>query len=1122
MNKTRFTTKVLLSLLVVIVVLGSVVTVASAADTFANYKLAYGEIVPTDEKLEAQKFTYSLYGDSDDIYFMRISTGKPNAFFAVEIYADSNYQEQIRSYSKGYDSTPGNKSLKVTWEFKTLPSGTYYGRCYTFIESDGNRKIDSSSMKTFTINVDRISKKTVTLKSLTNTASGPKITWTPFSTATKYNVYRRAAGEKSWTRIATLGANASTYTDKTAKSGTVYTYTVKCYEGKLVSLYNKTGLSIKYLATPAVSVNGSGASGVAKLSWKAIPGAEGYYVYRKGGSLSDYSWVRIATIKNGKTISYTDKAATSTDWKYTYTVKAYSGKTISAYNKVGVDFDYIPAPNLTKTSSVYGGVKIDWKSSNPNVIKYNVYRKNGTSWKLLGSTTEKTFIDKTAVSGKSYIYTVKALSDTNAGAYKASGITAKYMATPELNTLTFDSKDRSLVKWNAVDGAAGYRVYRKINNAKSWSMITIIKNGKTTKYYDPCEKTSGYTYSYTVRAFDSKNNFSFFVTKGTSAIYLEKPVFTAQQIVSAENPLCVEVKWNAVDGATKYNVYRRLPGESWTVLAKSTTELTFLDTTAECGITYDYAVRAFNDNGHSSHYNTATVMPLLIPELNSVMLTETGCALTWDALDNATSYTIYRRAENSDVWEIAGTSETTEFTDISEECKTQRFYYTVSATFGETESQYGNGLPNFVEIEITATLVDAIDDAPAYINVEINCPEAQTIEVYKNANDEEPVLLEGVTGTFTDNGITDGNTYTYTVIAFAEGKVAGEKSAAAKYPHPPLNATVITQCGGDYNNNEPTVTLSWDTIEFADAYIILRSNSNNEWSEIVTVAAQDGVLSYTYTDTDVLTEITYNYKVKAVATSSERDASESDIATVFIPTPLGSVTGLKIENPEKTQDGKVCVTVSWAPTEYATSYQLFRKTADTDWELLYVDSDEADGLQYIDYVDVNVEYTYRVDATAPDRGTVTNQETFFYKEDVIPEEPVAPEEPEIDYVILNDTEDSVADGIITTNTVGCDDFSVIAVAIEGYTLDAVKQGEYYGTGSAINVYKDGENVKTYTLVVKADVNGDGVCDVLDYTALSNYINEHTELDSYAISAADLNNDGIADTSDLDALNLKIS
>lgn len=1120
MNKTRFTTKVLITLLVALMFLGTVSIFAIAGDTFANKNLAFGEVVPTDANLRAQKYSYTFYGDKGDMYFMRLSKGVKDTYFSIEIYSDSKYQNQIRNYSKAYDLTPGNKSLKVTWEFKNVNSGTYYGKCYSYrVDSEGNKTIDSSSLKTFKINIDRITKKTVQLTKLTNTAKGPQISWSPVATANRYYVYRRAAGESGWKLIHISGEKATSYIDNTAQSGKSYTYTVRCSYNKLVSLYDTKGLSILYLSTPVISVNGSGAGGHATVKWNVVTGAKGYYVYRKGGSLSDYTWKRIATVSNGNATAYVDKTATSTDWRYTYTVIAYNGKYMSSYNYSGVNFDYITAPTITRAYSHTGGMRIEWKASNTNITRYYIYRKNGANWKFIGQTTNKYYVDTTAVSGKTYTYTVKALSAANCGGYNAKGITAKFLGTAQINKLTFNTYDRSVVSWKPVAGATGYEIYRKIGNAKNWTLIATLKNPKSCYYYDACKKTSGTSFTYTVRSFDNNKVRGFYDVDGVSAVFLSMPEFNSAQIPTEDGSLCIETKWEAVNGATKYNVYRRAPGGSWILLEKGTTELNYLDTNVECGIKYDYTIRAVNDAGDMSAYIGKSATAITIPALESAIVSEEGVKLNWNAVDNATSYTVYRQAKGSDVWEKLASVETNEYTDITEEGKTQPYYYTVSATFGDIESATYDGIPNFVEIEINTAFVPATEEKASYIDVNFNCENAEKIEVYKSTNGEEPILLENIVTGFEDAEIEEGNTYTYTIVASATGKINGVESSSAKYPHPPLNPAIITNIESNYNDGEPTVTLTWNEVTFADEYAVLRATSDGEWTEIGTVKAETesdivnpeepetvsdeaGVKSYSFTDTNAAAEISYGYKIKAVATTSERDSSESEIAQITVYTPLDSVTGIKIL-PEKTPEGKIKITITWDETKFAEVYTVYCKTPDSEWKEIGNGISGDNGWYYTDEVSINTEYSFKVTATAVNRGSVSNEESFCWTETL------TPSDPEVEtYLNIVDDGTFVSGKYLVTDNLKETDFENIATAKEGYTAEVLKINEFYGTKSTVNIYKDDELVTTYTLIVKGDVaNDDGICDTIDCYVIEKLTRGNSSLEEIYVFAADMDNDG---------------
>jgi hypothetical protein len=157
MKQRRLNMKVILSVIATLLLVCALFGVTASADNVANYNRAYGQVVPTDSNLKAQVDKYDFYGDVGTLYFMQISKGKENANFAVEIYSDANYQNQVRSFTRPFAEKAGNTPLKVAWEFKDIPSGTYYGRCYTYVESvvdnETVKTIDSSSFSKFTINI---------------------------------------------------------------------------------------------------------------------------------------------------------------------------------------------------------------------------------------------------------------------------------------------------------------------------------------------------------------------------------------------------------------------------------------------------------------------------------------------------------------------------------------------------------------------------------------------------------------------------------------------------------------------------------------------------------------------------------------------------------------------------------------------------------------------------------------------------------------------------------------------------------------------------------------------------------------------------------------------------------
>ena len=121
------------------------------------------------------------------------------------------------------------------------------------------------------------------------------------------------------------------FTDKTAKPGKIYTYTVKAAYGDYQSIYIADGLKMKRLEKPTLVSVKSSKSGVT-FKWNEVTGASGYLVYRKTGS---GEWEEIAKVTGASTNSYVDKTAKKGKTYY-YSVRAYSGSYKSAYNTSGL------------------------------------------------------------------------------------------------------------------------------------------------------------------------------------------------------------------------------------------------------------------------------------------------------------------------------------------------------------------------------------------------------------------------------------------------------------------------------------------------------------------------------------------------------------------------------------------------------------------------------------------------------------------------------------------------------------------------------------------------------------------------------------------------------------------
>ena len=168
----------------------------------------------------------------------------------------------------------------------------------------------------------------------TASSTSVDISWDKVSRATGYQIYRLDPETGSYTKLATIKNNKTfTYTDTALTSTTEYTYKVRAYltyDGS--NYYGGFGDVTSATTKPAKVKNlkATTKSSSVKLSWDKQSRGTGYQVYRLNSKTGKYE--KIATIKDPKTVSYTDKAVKK-GTTYSYKVRAY--KTYNGTNYYG-------------------------------------------------------------------------------------------------------------------------------------------------------------------------------------------------------------------------------------------------------------------------------------------------------------------------------------------------------------------------------------------------------------------------------------------------------------------------------------------------------------------------------------------------------------------------------------------------------------------------------------------------------------------------------------------------------------------------------------------------------------------------------------------------------------------
>ena len=167
---------------------------------------------------------------------------------------------------------------------------------------------------------------TVTTLTMGHSASSgkPQLTWKAVSGAASYKVYRATSKNGAYSVINTT--KALTYTNVGAALGTTYYYKVEAL--------NAAGKSMGFSAivegkvAPVLAVGYSSVSGKPQLTWKAVPGATEYQVYRSTQQNSGYSKINTTT-----STSYVNTGAKA-NTTYYYKIVAVKGTAVSDFSNI--------------------------------------------------------------------------------------------------------------------------------------------------------------------------------------------------------------------------------------------------------------------------------------------------------------------------------------------------------------------------------------------------------------------------------------------------------------------------------------------------------------------------------------------------------------------------------------------------------------------------------------------------------------------------------------------------------------------------------------------------------------------------------------------------------------------
>lgn len=145
---------------------------------------------------------------------------------------------------------------------------------------------------------------------------------------------------------------------------------------------------------------------------------------------------------------------------------------------------YVPAKDIRALCGDEG-LELTW-SPVDGATSYLIYKEIGQKWYKCLETEEFRYLDDQVESGEDYSYTVAALYEEQAepAELNANAITASYVGPLKAKSLKLrNGQDGVNISWEAVRGADGYNIYRKVGDG-DYERIEMIMTPDTTTYVD--------------------------------------------------------------------------------------------------------------------------------------------------------------------------------------------------------------------------------------------------------------------------------------------------------------------------------------------------------------------------------------------------------------------------------------------------------------------------------------------------------------------------------------------------------------------------------------------------------------------------------------------------------------
>ncbi|MXQ74291.1 hypothetical protein GSF08_10175 [Clostridiaceae bacterium DONG20-135] len=363
-----------------------------------------------------------------------------------------------------------------------------------------------------------------------------------------------------------------------------------------------------------------------------------------------------------------------------------------------------------------------------------------------------------------------------------------------------------LITWSSVLSAAGYHVFRGTTSDGPYQFVQET----TSLALVDTGLAANTTYYYRITAYDADGD----GPMSEPAIVTTAASDVPQNLIAAANgSTTINTTWDPIANASRYHVYRSTTAVGPYVLIGITTTTSYTNVGLIPNTTYYYRVTAVVNEVESAQSNTAsatTDADIPVPtNVAAMSVSSTQIITTWDAVPNATAYSVYRSTSPNGTYQLVGTTADLTYMDSGLTPNTT-YYYRVAAT---VDGVLGNAS---AYAAATTHPLSPTPSAPTNVQLQaLSCAEilitweasagADGYYIYRSNAAGGPYQLIGNTAdtAYVDAPLSPSTVYYYFIQAYTQDQFSpqsasvGTSTPSCESPVPPCRPCCCPCCGCD-------------------------------------------------------------------------------------------------------------------------------------------------------------------------------------------------------------------------------------------------------------------------------------------------------------------------------------